>query len=110
MSPPEHQLSQDVLEFLIEHQDWFMLDISPGGANSGLPPVEPVDMMIRTDDDWEGRRVTRRRTTSERPGGESVSPARTVLHKRRRRIAEPRQNTQQQEQQVVVAAARGAAR
>ncbi|TFK27780.1 Rho GTPase activation protein, partial [Coprinopsis marcescibilis] len=27
MSPPEHALSQKVLEFLIAHQDWFMLDI-----------------------------------------------------------------------------------
>jgi hypothetical protein len=29
MEPKEHQLSQSVLEFLIEHQDWFMLDIPP---------------------------------------------------------------------------------
>ncbi|KAI0067262.1 Rho GTPase activation protein [Artomyces pyxidatus] len=29
LSPPEHQLSQEVLEFLIAHQDWFMLDIPP---------------------------------------------------------------------------------
>ncbi|KIP10500.1 hypothetical protein PHLGIDRAFT_101163 [Phlebiopsis gigantea 11061_1 CR5-6] len=70
LSPPEHQLSQDVLEFLIEHQDWFMLDIAPpSGAPAGTPPVEPVDMII-SDEDWStdgGRRVTRRRTTSERP-------------------------------------------
>ncbi|KAH9957452.1 Rho GTPase activation protein, partial [Russula dissimulans] len=26
LSPTEHKLSQDVLEFLIAHQDWFMLD------------------------------------------------------------------------------------
>ncbi|CAG8714259.1 7753_t:CDS:2, partial [Acaulospora colombiana] len=29
MSPEHHKLSQEVLEFLIEHQDWFMLDIPP---------------------------------------------------------------------------------
>ncbi|KAF4596219.1 hypothetical protein EYR38_007594 [Pleurotus pulmonarius] len=29
MLPNEHHLSQKVLEFLIEHQDWFMLDIPP---------------------------------------------------------------------------------
>lgn len=78
LSPPEHQLSQDVLEFLIEHQDWFMLDIAPpSGAPAGTPPVEPVDMII-SDEDWStdgGRRVTRRRTTSERPSGESRSRA-----------------------------------
>jgi GTPase-activating protein SAC7 len=102
LSPPEHQLSQDVLEFLIEHQDWFMLDIStPAGAGSRAhPPVEPVDMDIRTDDEWiptgSQRRVTRRRTTSERPGGESVSPRHRVLRKHPRRTsAEPRQNRQQ---------------
>ncbi|GJE94610.1 Rho GTPase activation protein domain-containing protein [Phanerochaete sordida] len=78
LSPPEHPLSQDVLEFLIEHQDWFMLDISPPGSGSSRrvappPGVEPVDMMITDPDDpsWSSGqtgRVTRRRTTSERPG------------------------------------------
>jgi len=29
LSPHEHALSQKVLEFLLIHQDWFMLDISP---------------------------------------------------------------------------------
>ena len=29
MSPELHRLSQEVVEFLIEHQDWFMLDIPP---------------------------------------------------------------------------------
>ncbi len=29
MSPEHHRLSQEVVEFLIEHQDWFMLDIPP---------------------------------------------------------------------------------
>ena len=29
MSPGEHALSQQVLEFLIAQQDWFMLDIPP---------------------------------------------------------------------------------
>jgi hypothetical protein len=29
MSPEHHKLSQEVVEFLIEHQDWFMLDIPP---------------------------------------------------------------------------------
>lgn len=100
LSPQDQQLSQDVLEFLIEHQDWFMLDIAPasGGGRSGAPPlhVEPVDMMINTDgemEDWAlldqdgrtgSRRIVRRRTTSERPGGESVSQSRSTLRKKRR--------------------------
>ncbi|PSR81566.1 hypothetical protein PHLCEN_2v6332 [Hermanssonia centrifuga] len=102
LSPQEHQLSQDVLEFLIEHQDWFMLDISPppSGGRSGAATltIEPVDMMINSDDDggWSlitkdgngsgSHRITRRRTTSERPGGEFVSSERAVLRKRRKPI------------------------
>lgn len=47
MSPHEHALSQRVLEFLIAHQDWFMLDtpapnpslVSPPlPGNAGVPP------------------------------------------------------------------------
>ncbi|THH32250.1 hypothetical protein EUX98_g1957 [Antrodiella citrinella] len=34
LSPQEHQLSQDVLEFLIAHQDWFMLDIPPAPTSA----------------------------------------------------------------------------
>jgi len=34
MQPREHKLSQEVLEFLIAHQDWFMLDIAPPPATS----------------------------------------------------------------------------
>lgn len=32
LTPKEHQLSQEVVEFLIAHQDWFMLDIPPPPA------------------------------------------------------------------------------
>ncbi|TCD63340.1 hypothetical protein EIP91_005659 [Steccherinum ochraceum] len=46
LNPQEHQLSQDVLEFLIAHQDWFMLDIPPpptsasaSTSTSARPPV-----------------------------------------------------------------------
>lgn len=111
LSPTEHQLSQDVLEFLIEHQDWFMLDIAPppSGTTRGAPPpgIEPVNMDINTDDiagAWTGeengtRRVQRRRTTSERPGGESVSSAsRGILHKpRKHELNEPGRNTRSHE-------------
>lgn len=33
MAPEQHQLSQEVLEFLIAHQDWFMLDIAPPASS-----------------------------------------------------------------------------
>ncbi|KIO26777.1 hypothetical protein M407DRAFT_23972 [Tulasnella calospora MUT 4182] len=29
LAPAEHKLSQEVLEFLIAHQDWFMMDVTP---------------------------------------------------------------------------------
>lgn len=38
MLPGEHALSQKVLEFLIEHQDWFILDVPPPSQpESGAP-------------------------------------------------------------------------
>jgi hypothetical protein len=37
LSPTEHRLSQEVLEFLIAHQDWFMLDTPPPPALSPIP-------------------------------------------------------------------------
>lgn len=37
MSPHAHALSQKVLEFLIAHQDWFMLDIIPPLPPGGYP-------------------------------------------------------------------------
>lgn len=91
LSPKEHQLSQDVLEFLIHHQDWFMLDIPPApslghGGPAGAPlsssMSEAVDIMPSSDEDSPGgwrlvdkdtlgtRRISRRRTTTERSGGE----------------------------------------
>ncbi|CAL1717020.1 unnamed protein product [Somion occarium] len=88
LSPREHQLSQDVLEFLIHHQDWFMLDIPPAPvaaqSSTGAPlssgMAEAVDFMPSSDEDQPGgwklidkdtlgsRRISRRRTTTERSG------------------------------------------
>lgn len=49
MLPQEHALSQRVLEFLIAHQDWFMLDtpapnpslVSPPLPSSAAPTASP---------------------------------------------------------------------
>jgi hypothetical protein len=88
MSPPEHHLSQRVLEFLIAHQDWFMLDIppppplsrpgSPGGAGSGIDDI----MVVPSSDEeysqvgggWrlvgkDNRKVSRRQTAIQHGGG-----------------------------------------
>ncbi|KZT67955.1 Rho GTPase activation protein [Daedalea quercina L-15889] len=85
LSPQEHQLSQEVLEFLIAHQDWFMLDIPPPPSRTDSAqtvPTSPVDVVPSSgsDDEQPGgwklvtspRRITRRRTTTERSSGASV--------------------------------------
>ncbi|CDO72483.1 hypothetical protein BN946_scf184980.g24 [Trametes cinnabarina] len=93
MSPQEHQLSQDVLEFLIAHQDWFMLDIPPPPApgrteSSATVPLaagqrEPgsAELMSSSDEEIGGwklvsraevpKKIGRRRTTTERSGERS---------------------------------------
>jgi len=91
LSPGEHQLSQSVLEFLIDQQDSFLLDIPPpprpDPSSSWRPPARPnsrsphdpddPDLVLLTSDDerpsadgWkrvgkDSRRITRRRTTHE---------------------------------------------
>ncbi|KAI9000460.1 Rho GTPase activation protein [Trametes punicea] len=89
MSPQEHQLSQDVLEFLIAHQDWFMLDIppppTPKPTNSSMTVhiAEPVsDLLASSDEESDGwklisrvdvpKKIGRRRTTTERSGERSL--------------------------------------
>ncbi|TFY51896.1 hypothetical protein EVG20_g10789 [Dentipellis fragilis] len=93
LSPKEHQLSQEVLEFLIAHQDWFMLDIPPPppasapGAGAGAHDVE--EGMVSSSDEeratggWKlvhphaqaqaqaqgEKKIARRRTTTERERG-----------------------------------------
>ncbi len=45
MLPHEHALSQRVLEFLIAHQDWFMLDTpapNPALVSPPLPSINPA--------------------------------------------------------------------
>ncbi|KAI9061134.1 Rho GTPase activation protein [Trametes sanguinea] len=94
MSPQEHQLSQDVLEFLIAHQDWFMLDIPPPPTpratdSSATVPLAPgqerepgsAELMSSSDEEAGGwklvsrmevpKKIGRRRTTTERSGERS---------------------------------------
>jgi hypothetical protein len=88
MSPPEHALSQEVLEFLIAQQDWFMLDIPPppkslAAVTAGSPTSDDDDITVFPSSDEEGqgsesdgwklvgsqrRKVSRRRTTMEQNG------------------------------------------
>ena len=94
LSPAEHHLSQDVLEFLIKHQDWFMLDIPPPPTSSAArgaadaAPASPTDLFASSDEEMGGWKLVgrdgespsppppraggigRRRTTTERSAGE----------------------------------------
>ncbi|KDQ57075.1 hypothetical protein JAAARDRAFT_131629 [Jaapia argillacea MUCL 33604] len=93
LSPKEHQLSQEVLEFLIAHQDWFLLEVPPppdsafpeNPGRTMSPQEEDLALAQSSDEDqsnvgggWRlvgSRRakVTRRRTTTERSGENSRS-------------------------------------
>jgi hypothetical protein len=64
LSPAEHRLSQDVLEFLIAHQDWFMLDtppppaVPPTPSRSLTPPLSPgASVSVSDDEGPEGWRI-----------------------------------------------------
>lgn len=87
MSPTEHALSQQVLEFLIAQQDWFMLDIppppQPGSPSSPSSDLDDITVFPSSDDEATGddgwklvgtqrRIVSRRRTTVDRPAGEII--------------------------------------
>ncbi|KAF8632236.1 hypothetical protein AX15_001988 [Amanita polypyramis BW_CC] len=59
LSPREHSLSQRVLEFLIVHQDWFMLDISPPtqtekGSRSSTPRPGHNLVLVPSKDSEKG--------------------------------------------------------
>lgn len=61
LSPEQHKLSQNVLEFLIEHQDWFLLDIPPPPRNdsimmpngSAMSPDQEEVYMVPSESDEE---------------------------------------------------------
>jgi hypothetical protein len=64
LSPSEHRLSQEVLEFLIAHQDWFMLDtppppvLPPTPSRSLTPPLSPgASVSVSDDEGPEGWRI-----------------------------------------------------
>jgi len=96
MSPPEHQLSQQVLEFLIAHQDWFMLEVPPPPqsgpglhVSAGSSDIEDIMVVPSSDEEYQPEegwklvgkpRVQRRQTTLERSGDLSGRPEHTTLH------------------------------
>ncbi|KAJ7111633.1 Rho GTPase activation protein [Mycena crocata] len=48
MSPASIDLSERVLEFLIEQQDWFMLDIPPPSQDEDLLTMMPIQIIPRS--------------------------------------------------------------
>ena len=88
LQPKEHTLGQEVLEFLIAHQDWFMLDIPPPPpTGAGLVGSdEEGDAILTSDEDTNGGgqrligkadqpRITRR-TMTGRHSSKSPHPPR----------------------------------
>ena len=73
LSPPEHRLSQDVLEFLIAHQDWFMLDTPPPPAlpptpsRSLTPPLTSHTVSVSDDEGPDGWRLIDRHPRPSHP-------------------------------------------
>lgn len=68
MSPEHHKLSQEVVEFLIEHQDWFMLDI---------PPPPRKDSILDSNKPKPGRNGSNFSTTS--PTSPTVLPSKVGI-------------------------------
>lgn len=83
LAPAEHRLSQEVLEFLIAHQDWFMMDVTPPNRRDSIlgPAIQSTsqDVLIvpseKGSDPAEGNwnfvetrknSIDRRRTTYEK--------------------------------------------
>ncbi|KDQ19367.1 hypothetical protein BOTBODRAFT_27950 [Botryobasidium botryosum FD-172 SS1] len=101
MMPAEHALSQEVLEFLIAQQDWFMLDIPPPPRTDSVlvAPTQPLSpeeedsvFMVPSESDEEPpeggwklverqqKKLARRRTidSSTRGGAEGRSQVYTA--------------------------------
>jgi hypothetical protein len=74
LEPSEHRLSQDVLEFLIAHQDWFMLDTPPPPAlpptpSRSLTPPLSAGVSVSDDEGPEGWRIIDRHPRVPGTGG-----------------------------------------
>ncbi|KAL5486086.1 SAC7 [Sanghuangporus weigelae] len=75
LSPKEHNLSQEVLEFLIEHQDWFMLDVPPPPPRSHSYQTNPGSQNALPSIPDEDRERERERQRSGSPHPTMVSIA-----------------------------------
>ena len=77
LSPSEHRLSQEVLEFLIAYQDWFMLDtplppaLPPAPSRSLTPPLSAANVSVSDDEGPDGWRLIDRHTRPAMERGRS---------------------------------------
>jgi hypothetical protein len=89
LSPTEHRLSQEVLEFLIAHQDWFMLDTPPPPAlpptpsRSLTPPLSPgASVSVSDDEGPEGWRIIDRHPRSGASAGAHGNTSPRIMRSR----------------------------
>ena len=101
LEPGEHRLSQEVLEFLIAHQDWFMLDTPPPPAlpptpsRSLTPPLSAgASVSVSDDEGPEGWRIIDRHPrvpgaagTSSSAGAPRIMRSRTMPSSRNGRAS-----------------------
>ena len=69
MAPEQNQLSQEVLEFLIAHQDWFMLDIAPPASQT-----RPATQIEQDELEGEGWRLVDSAKVRRRASSATGSP------------------------------------
>ncbi|KAI0322114.1 Rho GTPase activation protein [Amylostereum chailletii] len=90
LQPTEHQLSQEVLEFLIEHQDWFMLDIPPPPPKDKKGGHGQSSSDMSSDEDMGGGWKLIGNPARERGGATSgtgkVGRRRTTVERDRQRV------------------------
>ncbi|KAL5526495.1 SAC7 [Sanghuangporus sanghuang] len=81
LSPKEHNLSQEVLEFLIEHQDWFMLDVPPPPPRSHSYQTNPRSQNALPSIPDEERERERQRSGSPHPTMVSIASGWRLVEK-----------------------------
>ncbi|KAL5525703.1 hypothetical protein ACEPAG_7040 [Sanghuangporus baumii] len=81
LSPKEHNLSQEVLEFLIEHQDWFMLDVPPPPPRAHSYQTNPGSQNALPAIPDEERERERQRSGSPHPTMVSIASGWRLVEK-----------------------------
>ncbi|KAG9050182.1 hypothetical protein FS837_007080 [Tulasnella sp. UAMH 9824] len=102
LAPAEHKLSQEVLEFLIAHQDWFMMDVTPPTRRDSIlgPAIQSTSqdvLIVPTDKDTDPAEGNWNFVETRKPLGDlqnSIDRRRTTYEKGSSRRASVRSNTE----------------